>query len=149
MLKRYKFGFDIWALALFAAVMLPNFYWFAVPAPNDILRSPSVTPVMDRIASVLQVIMVAALCLIKRADDEAAERSIGVFFTALFYVVYIGAWVLYYMGHTDGWAIIALCLAPCLTFGSYGAHRKNYPAMVPLLGFAVCHLAYGVINFIL
>ena len=52
---RYRFGFDVWGLLLFLLVMLPNFIWFAVPAPNDILRTESVTPVVDVIASAFAV----------------------------------------------------------------------------------------------
>ena len=45
--SRYRFGFDFWGLLLFLLVMAPSFIWFAVPAPNDILRAESVTPVVD------------------------------------------------------------------------------------------------------
>ena len=36
-MKGYKLGFDPWALCLFLALMVPNFFWFAVPAPWDVL----------------------------------------------------------------------------------------------------------------
>ena len=58
MLKEYKFGFNIYGLLLFLIIMIPNFIWFAVPAPNDVLRTESVTEVIDTIASVCQVLMV-------------------------------------------------------------------------------------------
>ena len=61
LLKQYRFGFDLSGLLLFLLVMLPNFIWFAVPAPNDVLRADSVTPVVDVIASVCQVLTVACL----------------------------------------------------------------------------------------
>ena len=57
-LKKYKFGFNIYGLLLFLIIMIPNFIWFAVPAPNDVLRTESVTEVIDTIASVCQVLMV-------------------------------------------------------------------------------------------
>ncbi len=63
-LKNYRFGFDPWGLILFLLVMLPNFVWFAVPAPDDILRADSVTPVVDAIGSVFQVLTVACLCFV-------------------------------------------------------------------------------------
>ena len=47
MLKKYKMGFDIWGLLLFIIIMIPNFIWFAVPAPNDILRADSITHLGD------------------------------------------------------------------------------------------------------
>lgn len=54
MLKKYKLSFDIWGLLLFLIVMIPNFIWFAVPAPNDILRADSITGTIDTAASVCQ-----------------------------------------------------------------------------------------------
>ena len=43
--------------------MVPNFIWFVVPAPNDVLRGESITGTMDTVASIAQAIMVATLCL--------------------------------------------------------------------------------------
>lgn len=36
-LKKYKLSFDIWGLLLFLIIMIPDFVWFSVPAPNDVL----------------------------------------------------------------------------------------------------------------
>lgn len=47
--KHYKFGFDIWAAVIFLAVMIPTIVWAFVPAPTDILRTESATPVVDAI----------------------------------------------------------------------------------------------------
>lgn len=62
-LKDYKLSFDIYGVLLFLIIMIPNFAWFTIPAPNDVLRADSVTDVADTIASVCQVWMVVALCL--------------------------------------------------------------------------------------
>ena len=37
--KHYRLGFDIWALILFLAVMIPTIIWAFVPAQDDILRT--------------------------------------------------------------------------------------------------------------
>ncbi|MDE6673598.1 MAG: hypothetical protein K2K19_02115, partial [Acetatifactor sp.] len=68
-------GFDIWGLLLFLAIMLPTFIWFMVPAPIDILRNPSVTPAVDTVASVFQVIMAAAICLLQ---NSTCRKPMGV-----------------------------------------------------------------------
>ena len=61
MLKKYRMGFDVWGLIVFLIIMIPNFIWFAVPAPNDILRTESVTVAIDTIGSICQVLMIFAL----------------------------------------------------------------------------------------
>lgn len=50
--RKYRVGFDFRGLILFLIIMIPNFIWFIVPAPNDILRNDSLTPHIDMIASV-------------------------------------------------------------------------------------------------
>lgn len=64
MLKKYKFGFDIWGLIIFLIVMIPTFFWSLVPAPNDILRNESKTHFIDMIGSVCQVLFAAMICLL-------------------------------------------------------------------------------------
>ena len=46
-MKKYKFGFDLYALLLFSIIVIPNFIWFAIPAKIDILRFPSRTPIIS------------------------------------------------------------------------------------------------------
>lgn len=41
MLKKHALGFEPCGLALFLLVMIPTVIWSAVPAPNDVLRTPS------------------------------------------------------------------------------------------------------------
>jgi len=145
----YKFGFDIWGLILFLLIMLPNFVWFAVPARNDILRNPSLTPLLDLAASVFQVIMVSALCMIV---NKSRQKPVGktVLFAIIFSIVlyYIG-WCLYYSGIVNPAVILILCAAPCLAFILFSASRKNFAALASAIIFSVCHVLFGIVNFIL
>lgn len=69
-LKRYRLEFDIWGLLLFLIIMIPNFIWFAIPAPNDILRANSITETIDTVASVCQVLIVVALCIFRNRETS-------------------------------------------------------------------------------
>ena len=42
----YTFDFEPWELALFLLIMIPTVIWSAVPASNDVLRTPSTTPLV-------------------------------------------------------------------------------------------------------
>ncbi len=68
MLKRYKLSFEIWGLLLFLIVMIPNFIWFAIPAPNDILRAESITEMVDTVASVCQILMIVSICIFRNRE---------------------------------------------------------------------------------
>ena len=98
MFKKYKFGFDYLGLLLFLVIMIPNFIWFAVPAPNDVLRSDSVTPIVDGIGSICQVAFVAAICILKRKDIQIVRFSKLVISALVLAAVYYVGWILYYCG---------------------------------------------------
>ena len=99
--------------------MIPNFIWFAVPAPNDILRTESVTVVIDTIGSVCQVLMIFA------------------------------CWMFYYCGITNAVIILGLTIPPCMAFLFFAIDRKNYISIVPISIFTICHFIYGVVNYII
>ena len=149
LLKQYRFGFDLSGLLLFLLVMLPNFIWFAVPAPNDVLRTDSITPVVDIIASVCQVLTVACLCFLINEERSELRFSPLVIATVICAAVYYLGWALYYSGITNSWVILLLTLPPCLSFILFAADRKNLPAVLFASVFAVGHLIFAVVNFVI
>ena len=148
LLKHYRFGFDLWGLVLFLLVMLPNFIWFAVPAPNDILRTDSVTPMMDAIGSVFQVLTVACLCFVIHNDKSKLHLSPLIVATIVCIAIYYIGWVLYYTANVNPVVILLLTIPPCLAFILFAADRRNIPAVLLATVFAVCHLVFAVVNFI-
>lgn len=147
-ISRCRFGFDPWGLLLFLLVMLPNFIWFAVPAPNDILRTESVTPVVDIIGSVFQVLTVACLCFVIHKSRSKLRFSSLIVATIICIAIYYIGWVLYYTANVSPIVILLLTVPPCLAFILFAADRKNLPAVVLVAGFTVCHLIFGVVNYL-
>ena len=147
--KNYRLGFDPWGLGLFLLIMLPSIVWFAFPAPNDILRTESVTPMIDTIAQVLQIIMAAALCLVV---NEARSRYIRRGYkigAALCVVLYFAGWTVYYAGIISPFVVLILCLIPCTAFLLFALARSNAPALLAAVGFTICHLIFATANFVL
>ena len=147
--KHYKIAFDPWGLALFLAVMLPNFIWFALPAPNDILRGQSMTQILDSIAQVFQIIMAAALCAVV---NVTRDRPMGRGYragTAACVVLYYISWAAYYTGIVNAAVILGLCLAPCGAFLVFALARKNGLALAAAGAFTVCHLIFAFVNFLI
>lgn len=148
MLKKYKLGFEVWGLLLFLIVMIPNFIWFAIPAPNDILRAESMTETVDTVASICQILMIAALCIFRNRE----YRKMCVTHLALIVagcLLYFLSWILYYGGIVNAIVILGLTIPPCLVFLFFAIDRKNGIALIPILIFTICHLIYGVVNFII
>ena len=78
--------------------MLPTFIWLAIPAPNDILRENSITEMVDAIASVCQIAMVAALCILRNRDAKKLCVTPSVILSAGCCVLYFISWIVYYIG---------------------------------------------------
>ena len=146
--RHYRFGFDPWGLLLFLLVMLPNFIWFAVPAPNDILRADSATPVVDAIGSVFQVLTVACLCFVIHKSSSKLRFSPLIIAIIICVAIYYIGWALYYTANVSPIVILLLTVPPCLAFILFAIDRKNLPAVIFATVFAVCHLVFGVVNFV-
>lgn len=148
-LKRYKMSFEIYGLLLFLIVMLPNFIWFSIPAPNDILRSNSITETIDSIASICQVLMVVALCIFRNREVSKLCVTPFVIISAGCCLLYFISWIFYYVGIVNTGVILGLTIPPCLAFLFFAIDRKNGIAIIPISIFTICHLIYGVVNFII
>ena len=149
MLKRYKLSFEICGLLLFLIVMIPNFIWFAIPAPNDILRTKSITETVDTVASVCQILMIVAICIIRNRESKKLCISPFIIMAAACYLLYVASWIAYYSGMTNVVVILGLTIPPCLAFLFFAIDRKNGIALIPISIFTICHLVYGAVNFII
>ena len=149
MIKKYKIGFDIWGLITFVVMMIPNFIWFAVPAPNDVLRGESMTKTVDVIASICQVFMVMSLCIFMNQDGKNISITRFIMATIICCLLYFLCWIFYYMGVTSAIVILGLIIFPCLAFLFFAIDRKNMIAVIPISIFMVCHLIYGMVNYII
>ena len=149
MLKKYKLSFEIGGLLLFLIVMIPNFFWFAIPAPNDILRAKSITEIIDTAASVCQILMISALCIFRNKESGKICVTPFILIAAGCYLLYLLSWILYYGGIVNTIVILGLTLPPCLVFLFFAVDRKNGIALIPISIFTICHLIYGVVNFII
>lgn len=149
-MKKYKFGFDYFALLLFAIMMLPTIFWSFVKAPEDVLRVESVTHVIDIIATISQVIMIASLCVFKNNSVINKPRLTKILVAAILcLVVYYFAWVLYYCAVVNPAIIILLTIPPCVAFLLYSIDRKNIIATISSIIFLISHFIYGLVNFII
>ena len=149
MIKNYKFGVDIYSLLLFLIIMLPNFIWFAIPAPNDILRTDSVTPIVDAIGSFCQIFFIIALCILRRKNTPKIQVNPLIIMVIESVLLYFTGWIFYYFGVTNPLIILLLTIPPCSAFIFLAIDRKNIIALIPAIAFTICHVTYAIINFII
>lgn len=146
-MKSYKIGFSVWGALLFLIIMVPTWIWFAFPAPNDILRAESQTELTDTIASVCQILFIAALCLIVKQNCGPLKPTPLITGVMGCIVLYYAGWFLYYGGLTDPFVILLLTAPPCGAFLLFALDQGNKVALVSIVIFSVCHLFYGIVNF--
>lgn len=139
-MKKYKFGFDAGGLLFFAAIMIPNLIWFAIPAPNDVMRTAATNPVLDTVSSVSQAAFVAALCFVVRRERGRCRKALCLA-AVLCVLVYFLGWIFYYAGFAGRPVLLLLSAVPCAAFALYAVERANFIALAPLFIFAVCHIA--------
>lgn len=148
MFKKYGLSFDIWSLLLFLTIMIPNFIWFAVPAPNDILRTESITQTLDAAASICQIITIIILCIFRNRECNKISISPYIISVIICCLLYFTSWIVYYIGIVNAIVILGLTIPPCLAFLFFAIDRENKIAIIPILIFTICHLIYGAVNFI-
>ncbi len=149
MLQKYKLGFEAWGLLLFLIIMAPNLFWFAIPAPNDILRADSMTEKIDEIASACQILMAAALCVLKnRESEKISVNPVTMIASACGFLYYV-SWIIYYAGVVNKVIVLGLVILPCLAFLLFAIDRKNNIAIIAISVFTICHLIFGVVNFMI
>lgn len=144
MQKQYKFGFDFPAFVLFLLIMTPNFIWFAIPAPNDVLRTASSPAILDATASICQVLMVSTLCLLINRERERLRATPLMVSAVVCCLLYFVSWAVYYAGVVNAVVIVGLTLLPCGAFLLFAADRKNMIAVVWTLLFTFLHLMHGI-----
>ncbi len=111
--KHYRFTFDLLGFLLFLVIMLPNFIWFAVPAPQDVLRTAkSVFPTIEKLGSIFQILFIATLCLLRNVPQVPLKKRcwrIGIMGMVLLYFV---GWSCYYANIVNFIVLLDLCLCP-------------------------------------
>lgn len=147
-MKNYWPGFDVWALALFLILLLPTVLWTLFPPLRDVLRRESVTPTVDIIGSVFQVLTIATLCFVQRKGWPRENPLLAYAATIVCVQLYYAGWVLYYVGITTPVVMLLMTLPPCMAFIFFAIARRNMLAAIFAAGFTVCHLIFALENFI-
>ena len=140
-LEKYKWGFDFWALILFAVLMLPNIIYWCIPDFSDLGGDG----IIDTFANILQVFGVGLLIfLVEKKGEEKKEKKY--FFDSLFMTVsllvllYYAAWIIYFCGTLNTGILLFLAGCPCIALVLFAIERKNYFALVPLAMFSILHI---------
>lgn len=93
--------------------------------------------------------MVMSLCIFINQDRKKISITRFIMATIICCLLYFLCWIFYYVGVTNGIVILGLTISPCLVFLFFAIERKNMIAVIPISIFMVCHLIYGIVNYII
>lgn len=147
--KKYRMGWDYFAILLFLCLLVPTFIWLGVRKAGDVLSAASLCPEVDIAGYVFLGVTAFVAAFVVRKDREKINfYSFPFLFFALSLALYFAAWIFYFCGY-ENWAVfLFLALFPCTAIASYAVLRKNWFALVPLAVFFSLHLSSAFINFI-
>jgi len=94
-------------------------------------------------------VMLVALCVFINTEHE--KRNVTRFTMAVIIncVLYFICWIFYYIGISEAVVILGMTIFPCLAFLFFAIDRKNNIAIIPISIFTICHLIYGIVNYII
>lgn len=93
--------------------------------------------------------MVMVLCIFVNKERCKLRMSSLIIITLICGLLYFACWISYYVGMVNAIIILGLIIFPCMAFMLFAIDRKNMIAVIPISVFTVCHLIYGVVNFII
>ena len=147
--SHYRLGFDIWGVIIFLVVMFPTCLWCVVPAPVDVLRTESITPIVDAIGMVFQILLIAALCCVVNNERGKLRLSPIIILSIVCVLLSFVGWAFYYFGVATPLVILLMTVPPCVALLLFALDRQNLPAVVCALGFTICHLIFAIVNFMM
>lgn len=148
-MSNYRYQLDLWAILLFAIAMVPNVIWGLFSGPDDVLHVDSITPIVDIVGLISQVLMLVSLMLLRRKDRPQTMARIWEISTISMLIFYLCVWISHFFGYTPKSFIVAMAILPCLFFGAFSIGRRNWLSLSFCLIFSICHILFAIENYIL
>lgn len=144
-LQKYRIGIDLWGLALFGILMLPNIVYWSVPKFTGLGGNKPI----DIAAIVFQAVGIACLLfLVKREGKKFSFSSPLVTFAGIFLMLYYIAWIFWFCAYRNLAVLLFLTACPCVSLILYEIFRENWFALVPTGVFAVLHILSVVLVYL-
>lgn len=93
--------------------------------------------------------MIIALCVLQNRERKKISITFLIITVVICCVLYFLCWAVYYIGIVNMLVTLGLSVLPCIAFILFAVDRKNIITIIPIINFTVCHLIYGIVNFII
>ena len=143
---QYHFGFSLKGLIIFLLPMIPNLFFFLLPAPAGTASSVSSTKTLDFLEHGSQGIFIFLLIFFvsNKASQLNSPYTIAMgIMLALYYLL----WIVYFTGHVTLLIQLGLAVLPVFyfIFGELWLH--NPLAIIPTIIFGIFHVIITLSNY--
>jgi hypothetical protein len=149
-MKNYTIGFSVRGCLSFILILIPNIIWVVFPPAHDVLLANNAPfLVLDIISDVCRWATTFLLVLlVHKSREETPLTKKTLLAAAACLIGYYTSWMLYFTGNVNPWLLVlGLCVLPSLFFVFIAIRLKNYPALVPIIIFAIVHIITASINY--
>ncbi len=132
-LEKFRFGFDFWAVVLYALLILPYIVYWCLPEVSGVDNGAMT------VASHLFGFFAAAILTVTVRREREKKPLFDTAFTSLslLLLLYYAAWIVLFCGKQNFAVLFFVIISPCLALILMSTDRKNPFAILPLAVFTV------------
>jgi hypothetical protein len=145
-LVNYYFGFSWKGLVVFLLPMIPNIFYFLIPASDASGNTANSHLILDIIEHGSQAIFIFMLIFVirKQTSEILSSYSIGMVIMLISYYV---LWVFYFTGKVNLVILLGMALLPVVYFVLAELWLHNYLAIIPTALFGIVHVIITYTDF--
>lgn len=142
----YYFRFSWKGLIVFLLPMIPNIFYFLLPAPEGIGNIANNHIILDVMEHGSQAIFIFVLIFVmsKQTSKIQSPYTIGMATILIFYFV---LWILYFTGKANLIVLLGMAILPVVYFILAEIWLNNYLAIIPTVLFGIVHTIITNINY--
>ena len=135
----YYFGFSWKGLIIFVLPMIPNIFYFLIPASEISRNNANSHLILDVLEHGSQAVFVFLLIFVisKKASEMRWPYTFGM---AIMLILYYGLWVVYFTGNANPVIFWGMAVLPVVYFILAEIWLHHYLAIIPTLLFGIVHV---------
>lgn len=142
----YHFGFSLKGFIIFLLPMIPNLFYFLIPASDTTGNSVNSHIILDILEHGSQAVFFFMIIFIirKQTYENICSYTVGMAIMLLFYYVF---WFFCFTGKSNLIILLAMAILPVIYFILAEIWLNNYLAIIPTIIFGIVHVIITYMDF--
>jgi hypothetical protein len=141
----YYFGFSWRGFIVFLLPMIPNMFYFLIPASavsNSLGNSHIILDILEHGSQAIFIFLLLFV-VSKQTSKLLCPHTIGMAILLISYYVF---WILYFTGNINDITLLGMAILPVAYFILAEIWIRNYLAIIPTVFFGIVHVIITVMN---